>query len=186
MTGRPRTFDRDTALLLAMEQFWREGYEDTTVAKLTAQIGITPPSLYAAFGDKDQLFAAAATCYYERVSEQTDLALDQPTARAGLIEVLRRTAAAHTDPATPPGCFLLSDARLAAERALLRNQIAARLERGRRDGDVPAGTDPEQLADFLMAVLGGMSARARDGGTAAEVAGIVAVAEAALPPEVRP
>ena len=186
MTGRPRTFDRDAALLVAMEQFWREGYDETTVAKLTAQIGITPPSLYAAFGDKDQLFAAAAACYFDRVSVETVRALDQPTARAGLVEVLRQTAAAHTDPATPPGCFLLSDPHLAAERALLRGRFADRLERGLRDGDVPAGADPEQLADFLMAVLGGMSARARDGGTAAEVAGIVAIAEAALPPVVRP
>jgi len=186
MTGRPRTFDRDAALVIAMEQFWRDGYDETTVSKLTQLIGITPPSLYAAFGDKDQLFAAAAACYADRVGEQADRSLATTTAREGLSDLLRLTAAAHTDPATPPGCFLLSDPRLAEQRGQLRQKLADRLEQGLREGDVPAGTDPEQLAGFLMAVLGGMSTRARDGGSAAEIAGIVAIAEAALPPVAHP
>jgi len=186
MTGRPRSFDKDAALAIAMEQFWREGYDETTVSKLTQLIGVSPPSLYAAFGDKDQLFAAAAACYVDRVSEQADRSLAKTTAREGLSELMRLTAAAHTDPATPPGCFLLSDPRLAEQRSFLRQKFADRLERGLREGDVPPGTDPELLASFLMAVLGGMSTRARDGGDATEIAGIAAIAEAALPPVARP
>jgi AcrR family transcriptional regulator len=181
MAGRPRAFDRETALLTAMEQFWRDGYEETTVATLTKAMGISPPSLYAAFGDKDQLFHDAASCYFNLIAAQLDRALDQATARQGIAELLRVTAAAHTDSATPPGCFMLTEPRLAERRKVLRERIAARLERGLSEGDVPPGTDPDQVASFVMAVLGGMSARARDGGSAAEVAGIAALALAALP-----
>jgi AcrR family transcriptional regulator len=181
MAGRPRTFDRDAVLLLAMERFWRDGFESTTVSKLTAEMGITPPSLYAAFGDKDQLFEAAAQCYFDEVFAATARALDTPTALEGIGNMLRATAAAHTDPETPPGCFMLAEPRLADRRELLRRQIAQRLERGIAEGDVPAGASADEVAGFLMAVLGGMSTRARDGGSRAEVEAIVTMALAALP-----
>ena len=84
MAGRPRTFDRETALTLAMERFWRDGYEGTTVSRLTAEMGITPPSLYSAFGDKDQLFAAAARCYVDSVTAGMARALSAPTAVEGV------------------------------------------------------------------------------------------------------
>jgi AcrR family transcriptional regulator len=181
MAGRPRAFDRDTALAVAMERFWRDGYDATTVSRLTAEMGITPPSLYAAFGDKDQLFDAAAACYFDSVSSATAGALDTPTAFEGIANVLRMTAAAHTDPETPPGCFMLAEPRLADRRALLRDQIAERIQRGIAEGDLPADASADALADFVMAVLGGMSTRARDGGTRAEVEAIVTTALTAMP-----
>jgi AcrR family transcriptional regulator len=181
MAGRPRTFDREGALVLAMERFWRDGYEATTVSRLTAEMGITPPSLYAAFGDKDQLFAAAATCYYDAVAAATARELDAPTALEGVRRMLSTTAAAHTDPETPPGCFMLTEPRLADSRARIRALIAKRLERGIAEGDLPARLSADDTAGFLMAVLGGMSTRARDGGSRAEVEGIAAMALAALP-----
>lgn len=164
-----------------MERFWRDGYEATTVSKLTAEMGITPPSLYAAFGDKDQLFDAAAECYFDAVSAATARALDTPTALEGVTGMLWTTAAAHTDPATPPGCFMLTEPRLADRRELLRGQIAERLQRGIREGDLPPESSAEGIASFLIAVLGGMSARARDGGSRAEVEAIVTMALAAMP-----
>jgi AcrR family transcriptional regulator len=181
MAGRPRTFDREAALIIAMEQFWRDGYDATTVSRLTTEMGITPPSLYAAFGDKDQLFDASAACYFDSVSSQAGVSLDLPTAREAIADLMWKTAAAHTDPVTPPGCFMLTEPRLAGQRELLRQQIAQRIARGVEEGDLPPQTSPDELASFLLAVLGGMSARARDGGTADEVAAIVKVALAALP-----
>lgn len=182
MAGRPRTFDRETALVLAMERFWRDGYEATTVSKLTTAMGVTPPTLYAAFGDKDQLFEAAASCYFDGVSAATARALSAPTAVDGIKKLLWITAEAHTDPETPPGCFMLSEPRLADRRELIRRQIAERIDRGIADGDVPKGTASAELAGFVVAVLGGMSTRARDGGSRAEVEAIVTLAVAALPP----
>lgn len=181
MAGRPRTFDREAALLIAMERFWRDGYEATTVAKLTAEMGITAPSLYAAFGDKDQLFDASAGCYYDNVTSETEKALDKPTAREAITDVMWMTAAAHTDSASPPGCFILTEPRLAKQRELLTQQMARRWARGIAEGDVASTMAPEDVAGFVVAVLAGMSAKARDGGTRAEVNTIVELALAALP-----
>jgi AcrR family transcriptional regulator len=181
MAGRPRTFDRETALTLAMERFWRDGYEGTTVSRLTAEMGITPPSLYSAFGDKDQLFAAAARCYVDSVTAGMARALSAPTAVEGVSRMLWAAAAAHTDPGSPPGCFMLTEPRLADSRARARQQIAERLERGIADGDLPAGTSASDTAVFLVAVLSGMSTLARDGGSYDDVGAIVRTALAALP-----
>jgi AcrR family transcriptional regulator len=181
MAGRPRTFDREAALIIAMEQFWRDGYEPTTVARLTAEMGITPPSLYAAFGDKDQLFDASATCYTTNTFGITAQLLDRPTTREAISTLLWHTAAAHTDTATPPGCFMFAEPRLAPQREVLRTQIAQRLERGVAEGDLSSSASPDDLARFLVAVIAGMSSCARDGGTREDVEAIVTVALAALP-----
>src|SRR3989449_11576985 len=61
--GRPREFDHDAALERAIDVFWRHGYEATSVSDLTSAMGINPPSLYAAFGDKEQLFLEAVERY---------------------------------------------------------------------------------------------------------------------------
>lgn len=181
MTGRPRTFDRDQALLVAMEHFWRDGYAGTSVADLTAAIGIKAPSLYAAFGSKGELFEAAAALYFDGVAANVDRALDQQTAREGVGELLRISAEAYVDDATPPGCFLMSEPRLAAQRQALTERVAARLERGCCDGDLPAHLDIPAVAEFVIAVTAGMSRRARDGGTLEELTAIARVALQALP-----
>src|SRR5690606_7015861 len=101
--GRPRAFDKDQALLVAMERFWSDGYENTTVANLTEAMGISAPSLYAAFGDKDRLFEDAASCYSERITVQVDRALEGATARECVTELLRVTAEGMVAPESPPG-----------------------------------------------------------------------------------
>jgi AcrR family transcriptional regulator len=181
MAGRPRSFDRGQALDVAVEHFWREGYDETTMSSLTQAMGIAAPSLYAAFGDKEQLFAEAARCYSASIGENMDAAFAGVSARDGLTAMIRMTAAAHTDPATPLGCFVLTEPRLTAERAALTDRMAGHIERGVRDGELPPGTDAGQLAGFLVAVLGGMSARARDGGSAEDVNAIAELALRALP-----
>lgn len=185
MVGRPRSFDRDTAVLVAMEQFWRDGYEATTIAKLTAALGISPPSLYAAFGDKDQLFAVASQAYVDAIGSRFEAALSLPTLREAVAEVLVLSAAAHTDAGTPPGCFLATEPRLAPERAILRKRLARRVDQAVRDGDAPAGTNPEQVASYVMAAHSGMSSRARDGGTAAELMAIADMTLQGLPEPIR-
>lgn len=164
-----------------MEKFWRDGYESTTVAKLTDAMGIAAPSLYAAFGDKDGLFASAADHYFATISARFDQVLALPTFRSAVAEMLRLSAQAHTDEGTPPGCFLAYEPRLSDRREELRNRLAERAVSAIAAGDLPADSDPQQLADFAMAVHSGMSARARDGATTAEVLAIAEVAIAAIP-----
>ena len=181
MTGRPRSFDRDVALGVAVEQFWRSGYEKTSLATLTAAMGVTPPSLYAAFGDKHSLFEEASALYFRHTLEAVDRAVALPTAHEAVARMLDDTAHAHTDTATPAGCLMLTEPRLDAQREVLRRTIQDRLDRGVRDGDLPPAARTDHLALFLVAVLRGMSGRARDGGTLEELLGIADTALAALP-----
>lgn len=181
MAGRPRSFDRDKALAAAVEQFWRTGYEETSIAMLTRAMGVTPPSLYAAFGDKDRLFAEASAVYFRRTCEAVDQAATRPTAREAIAVMLDDTARAHTDTTTPLGCLMLTEPRLAEQRAVLHGRLADRIARGIAEGDLPDSVRPDELASFLVAVMRGMSGCARDGGSTAELLAIAATAVAAIP-----
>ena len=181
MAGRPRSFDRDAALATAVEQFWRAGYEGTSVATLTAAMGVAPPSLYAAFGDKRHLFEEASAVYFERTCEAVDRATALPSVHEAIARVLDDTAHAHADPATPPGCLMLTEPRLGAQREVLRRRLKDRLDQGVRDHELPATADTDRLASFLVAVLRGMSGCARDGGSIDDLLGIAETAMAALP-----
>lgn len=181
MAGRPLSFDRDTALAVAVEQFWRHGYEETSVATLTAAMGVSPPSLYTAFGDKRRLFEESSATYYQRTCEALDHAFSLPTAREAVARMLEDTARAHTDAATPPGCLMLTEPRLAAQREDLHRRLRERLDQGVRDGDLAPTIRTDRLAWFLVAVMRGMSGCARDGGTTEELLATAVMAMAAFP-----
>ncbi|AWB90910.1 TetR/AcrR family transcriptional regulator [Aeromicrobium chenweiae] len=181
MAGRPRSFDRDTALAAAVEQFWRTGYDETSIAMLTKAMGVTPPSLYAAFGDKDNLFEEASALYFRWTCEGLDRALARPTVRDAIATMLDDTARVHTDTGTPLGCLMLTEPRLAEQRAVVHRRLTDRIAQGLADGELPATVRPDELASFLVAVLRGMSGCARDGGSAEEVLAIARAAVAAIP-----
>jgi AcrR family transcriptional regulator len=181
MAGRPRSFDRDAALMAAVELFWRAGYEETSIAMLTSAMGVTPPSLYAAFGDKRRLFEEASAVYFQRTCEAVDAAAALPTAQEAIAQMLNDTAHAHTDAATPPGCLMLTEPRLEAQRKILHERLKSRLDQGIRDEDLPATANTDHLASFLLAVMRGMSGCARDGGTTEDLLGIAEATAAALP-----
>ncbi|AUX40992.1 TetR family transcriptional regulator [Sorangium cellulosum] len=188
--GRPRAFDRDTALDAALQVFWRHGYDATSLSELTAAMKISPPSLYAAFGSKKGLFLEAVDLYARRYGEGARRALeDAPTAKAAVTHLLMQSAAIFSAPAHPFGCFIALGAvncapgsaeveaalreRRAASGAALRERIA----RGIEDGELPPGTDAAALARFYGAVIQGMSVQARDG---ASREALESVARAAL------
>ncbi|MEU5973289.1 TetR/AcrR family transcriptional regulator [Streptomyces sp. NPDC047315] len=186
--GRPRSFDRDTALQQATRAFWEHGYEATSIADLTKAMGIGPPSLYAAFGDKRALFAEVVEAYTAARPVDLDAA---PTARDAFAELLRALAADYTDPAHPPGCLVISAALTCADgevMASLRDRRNANLalfeDRVRTDvaaGVLPADTDVTALARFVGAVLQGMSLQARDGAGRGELEAVVETALRAWP-----
>ncbi|MFL6709728.1 MAG: TetR/AcrR family transcriptional regulator [Massilia sp.] len=174
-TGRPLSFDRAAALEQAMLAFWRHGYETTSVAELTGAMGITPPSLYAAFGDKQGLFLEAMRLYAgdpAAIAAALDAA---PSARAGAAAMLEGAAISFTGDATPPGCLLASatasgsaaSADVQVAVAAVRQQVGALLlDRIARDVQLellPAETDCQALADLVIGAIQGMSVLARDG-----------------------
>ncbi|WP_315759358.1 MULTISPECIES: TetR/AcrR family transcriptional regulator [unclassified Bradyrhizobium] len=173
--GRPRTFDRDTALDQAMEVFWRHGYEGATIAQLTDAMGINPPSLYAAFGSKEALLRAALDRYTARREAWMDEVLSAPTAREVTARMLMGVAEKQTDPSNPPGCLLVQGGlacgsgsanvpfELAARRAQTEEQLRQRFDRAKGEGDLAATADPAALARYVSAVITGMSVMASSG-----------------------
>src|SRR5688572_33014639 len=108
--GRPREFDMSVALDQALDVFWRNGYESTSIADLTAAMGVNPPSLYACFGNKEGLFRAALDRYERTRGASMAEALARPTAREAVEHLLRSSAKYQTDPDSPPGCLLVQAA----------------------------------------------------------------------------
>ncbi|TDC77307.1 TetR/AcrR family transcriptional regulator [Streptomyces hainanensis] len=188
--GRPRSFDRETALEKALRAFWEHGYEGTSVADLTRAMGIGAPSLYAAFGDKKTLFEEATERYVRQYGGFVGRAMvEEPTARAAIGRALREAAVEYTEPDRPAGCLVISALTTYSEsveevaeglRVMRRHNVAAFEERIRRDIDaglLPASTDAAALARFAGAVMQGMSQQSRDGASREELA---AVAEASM------
>ena len=187
-TGRPLSFDREEVLEKAMRAFWQGGYETTSISHLTAVMGVTAPSLYAAFGNKQQLFLEAMHRYAGDRSAMEKAMANAPTAREAVSEMLRGAATLYTGATTPPGCLLASAAAtgspeaaevreaVAAERRAVRDIIIRRIEVDVAKGLMPADTCAATLADLTLAVTQGMSVLARDG---ADRARLLAIAEAA-------
>lgn len=180
MAGRPREFDTEKALERAMELFWRQGYEGTSLADLTAALGITRPSLYAAFGSKEALFLQALDLYEARAGYR-EAALAAPTAEAYARALLEGAADLHGDRKNPPGCLGVQGALACAPQSntirmeLIRRRkigesiIRDRLKRAQAEGDLPQEADPSDLARYLSVVIYGITVQAAGGATRSEL-----------------
>lgn len=180
--GRPRGFDRDAALERAMRLFWSKTYEGTSLADLTAAMGINAPSLYAAFGSKDALFRAAVAHYADHHGTEIWRSLrDVPAIDAAVERFLHETARSYTMPGDPPGCMIVLGTQhasdesdpvhreLRARRRAGLDMIIERLGRAVSEGELPAGFDVAGAAAFLLSVQTGMSILARDGADYAQL-----------------
>ena len=173
--------------------FWRQGYEGASVADLTAAMGITTPSLYGAFGSKERLYREALGRYRADPQRAAPWAMSAPTAREAMRLILEGSARDFSDPAHPPGC-MISTAVLtcapenrpaAAALTSMRGNTVARLRtrfaRALEEGELPPGTDPDELARFYGAIIQGLSVQALDGAGRDELMKIVRRAMAAWP-----
>lgn len=191
--GRPRAFDLDQALDRALQVFWRQGYEGASVADLTQAMGISPPSLYAAFGNKEGLFRKALERYLAERTRFWDEALTAPTARAMIERLLRGTADFMTDACNPPGCLLVrgtvacSDMaqdihqELVALRKQAEHSVWKRLEAAKATGELPADIDPCAFAGYIATVLEGMSVHAAGGASREDMHKVVDMTMRAWP-----
>lgn len=190
--GRPRSFDRDRALERVMDVFWEKGYDHAQIVDLTAALGVTPPSFYAAFGSKEAAFREAVDVYIDRVAGMPMRSLDAArTARDGLRAMLEGSIGIALS-REPGGCLLIlgvvgrQPSNAAAHDRLLdarRETVALierRLERAVREGDLPDGVDAAQLAGFYHGVMQAVSFQARDGATRAQLEALIEPALAPL------
>jgi AcrR family transcriptional regulator len=192
--GRPREFDVDKALDLALQVFWRKGYEGASMADLTETMGITKPSLYSAFGNKEDLFRKALDRYVDGPGRYIQVALAKPAVREVVEHLLYESADAVTDPSHPPGCLAVQGAlccgdaaesikqELVARRASTEQDLRKRFERAVTEGDLPPGSDAADLASYLCAILHGIAVQAAGGTSRAQLRKIAEMALRTLPP----
>ncbi len=184
--GRPRGFDREAALEAAMRLFWSRGYEATSISDLVAAMGITPPSLYGAFGDKKHLFLEALDRYQAGPGCFAYKALtEEPTAEHAMLRLMMDAVKSFTDPRNPRGCMVILAATnrapesddvieaLASRRRAAQGVLRQRIAMGRAAGEFAPGADIDALAGLVTATLSGLAILARDGASRASLRRIV-------------
>jgi AcrR family transcriptional regulator len=191
--GRPRAFDVDRALDQALQVFWSKGYEGTSLTDLTTAMGINRPSLYAAFGNKEELFRKALDRYAEGPAAHVSEALAEPTARGVAERLLGSIADSLSNPRNPRGCLMVQGAlscsetaepirqELISRRAVSQDHLRQRFERALTEGDLPASADPADLARYITTVCQGMSIQAAGGAGRDELRRVVEMALRAWP-----
>lgn len=183
--GRPREFCVDQALAQALRVFWEKGYDGTSLTDLTEAMGITRPSLYAAFGNKESLFRKALDLYEREKLDYIGKALEQPTARGVAETMLRGSVDNVMSSDQPHGCLgVITSVACGPESQSVREDVVKRGEVGKQalierfnrakvEGDLPAHIDPEGLMRVLVAMLQGISVQANQGATRAELEHLV-------------
>lgn len=192
--GRPRAFDRDAALASAMEMFWLKGFDGCAISDLTAAMHINSPSLYAAFGSKEDLFREAVDLYSTLEGEATRSALAGPrNIRDALAAMLKRSVDMFTRGPHPRGCMvMLGTLNVSAEqtelRALLRKRqrqivdvIGKRIAMAVDDGEIAPTVDIDGLSMMCAVLFTGLAVHAHDGAGRAKLNSAIDAFVAALP-----
>ena len=176
-TARPREFDTAPALAAAMQIFWRQGYEATSLHQLKQVMGDpSSASFYGAFGSKERLYREALARYLDTYGQVVAPLHDETLEpRDALEQVLRRSARMQTDPRLPKGCMVVLSAAnaspenhhlqtlVAGERQRTRDAIRRCVERALAAGELRQDADAVGLAALAEALLVGMSVQVRDG-----------------------
>ncbi len=176
-----------------MQVFWEKGYEGASLSDLTTAMGINRPSLYAAYGNKEELFRKALGRYAQGVEAFMCQHLAQPTARAAVESFLIAAADGATCPDNPHGCLTVRcnlagtegaepvRRELARVRGRVEVLVRERLERAQAQGELPPGADPADLARYVATVQQGISVQAAGGATREQLRGVVRTVLAAWP-----
>ena len=183
--GRPRTFDRDSAVTQAMHLFWEHGFDATSLAQLKEGLGggISAPSFYTAFGSKEALFQESVARYLATHGQVTACLHDPALPPREAIETaLRRSAAMQCQPGHPRGCMVSlgvmsapSPANATVAHPLFESRartsagIADCVRRGVATGELKTDTDTQALATAFDSFLTGLSTLARDGASASRL-----------------
>jgi len=186
--GRPRTFDKDDALDTALKLFWHHGYDGTSIAQLAEAMGIKIPSLYAAFGSKEELFIASVERYGALNGCLYHDALTQPTAKKMVEHILMGEVELVTRKSCPDGCLMIQGALTTAPESENIRQMMNRMRntpitwmkdrfiQAQKDGDLPEDADPDALAHYIMTLNSGLAIMARSGASRKKLEKIVALA----------
>ncbi|MFZ3087365.1 MAG: TetR/AcrR family transcriptional regulator [Methylotenera sp.] len=188
LRGRPPAFNHEEALEKALRVFWLRGFEGASMAELTAALGINRPSIYAAFGNKEELFHKALGKYLAGPVAYVAEAMNEPTSRQVVEKFLTKSAEFLTNPNTPRGCMIVQGAlscgqgsesiqqELIAYRKGYEDVLRQRFELAQSQGDLPNHINASDLAKYVATLHQGMSVQATSGATIEELMAVVQVA----------
>lgn len=191
--GRPRAFCTDKALDAAMKVFADKGFESASLSDLTKAMGISRPSMYAAFGNKEELYRLALERYSRDTTEHVAQCLAGLPARQGVHKLLSDAVKNFTDPKNAGCCFVtqapLNDAAasLAAQReneirrGAVARQLQQRFDQAKKSGEMPESVATEDMARYFSVVLQGIALQAQHGGTRQELLRVVDFSMAGWP-----
>ena len=186
--GRPPAFDHEEALEKALRVFWLRGYEGASMAELTEALGINRPSIYAAFGNKEELFRKALGKYLAGPVAYVAKAMNEPTSRQVVEKLLTKSAELLTNPDNPRGCMIVQGAlscgqgseliqqELITYRKSFEDALRQRFELAQTQGDLPNNINASGLAKYIATIHQGMSVQATSGATLGELMTVVQVA----------
>ncbi len=196
--GRPRSFDKQEVLEQALGLFWRRGYLGTSYQDLCAETGLTKPSLYAAYGNKEKTFLAALDLYVSRyVQPGIEGLKNEHDPREAIHRLLVETAKALTAQDTPPGCMIatnaacveapdisltIADAIKAAAEMTVKS-ISTCLANAQATGQIPLNANIDALTAFYGTLITGLSGMAKQGTPQLELMQAVDVAMQVWPSE---
>jgi AcrR family transcriptional regulator len=176
--GRPRNFDSDEVLDAALAVFWRNGFDAASLSELTGATGLTKPSLYAAFGDKEALYLKTLERYKEYwLGRHLALMESEPQGKRAIELLLQSIADMLSHPALPGGCFVVNgisdlggerttegiEAALHLALQACESALEDRLARAKRDGHVADTADITGLASFFYTIIAGLAVKAKAG-----------------------
>ncbi|BEV08883.1 MULTISPECIES: TetR/AcrR family transcriptional regulator [unclassified Methylophilus] len=186
--GRPKMFDNEVILDKALKVFWERGYEGASMAELTSTLGVNKPSLYAAFGNKEELFRQALSKYVSGPASFVRMVMKEPTARKVAEKFLLSSAEFLTSEAHPKGCMIVQGALSCGEGAqIIKEQLiqyrkhyegllTERFELAQLEGDLSPDVNAVDLSKYLATLHQGMSVQAVNGATQEELKRMVNVA----------
>lgn len=183
--GRPRSFNTDEALDAAVGVFWREGYDGADTASLAAAMGLTKPSVYAAFGDKRSLFSHALRRYSKTTGAEAVLAFDAAEGIVSAVAAFFATlVTTQSGQRGAQGCLLACVAAQCAEtmpevKSLLSESlhggqahIAGRMAQAVRAGELPDNYPVQTGARLMVDLMQASAIRARAGAGKGELVGL--------------
>lgn len=185
--ARPVEFNETKVLTNAMEQFWKEGYEASSVQKLLDCTGINRGTLYNSFGDKETFFKSCVDQYNKLVSKQISASLknDKLGAWDAIDAYFDETLVNVPNKHRSMGCILVNSLCesinydkemkkvVRSSLATIRKALLARLKEAHKKGKVKKGISAEFATDVLMNSLHGARVNARDGKNAKQLRDLV-------------
>ena len=186
--GRPPAFDYEVALEKAMQTFWKYGYEGTSMSALIEAMDMNKPSIYAAFGNKEDLFNQALGKYVSEPSGFVKEALAQPTSYLVAEQFLTQAVELLTQHQYPRGCMIVQGAlscspetetiqkKLISYRANLEERFKKRFDLAKDNADLPEDTDTAALAKYIATMHQGISVQASSGVSKDALMAMIAIA----------